>query len=83
MGNDDSDSDDDSSYVEDGTVASDDDDDDDSNHGVFSFMDRVFGRVRSLGRRRQQESREEVSLVDEEGVSQQPLLEHSDGDSQA
>jgi len=79
-----------SDYVElreGGTQTHDGDDDDDSVLvGVFSFMERVFSaRPRTWWRRRRQEEEETLeqeSITDEEGVSQQPLLEHNDSDSE-
>ena len=55
------------------------DDDDSVLLGVFRFMDRVFSaRPQTWWRRRQeqQQSREQEMITDEEGVSQQPLLEN-------
>ena len=63
-------------------------DEDVANHGsIFRFMDRMVTSVRSTSWRRrrqqQQEQREQqVTTEDEGGVSQQPLLESEDSDSQ-
>ena len=59
-----------------------DSDDDSVNHGVFSTMDRLFSsRPVHWWRRSQhgQDSREQETSTDEEGVSQLPLLENDHG----
>lgn len=64
-----------------GASQSHDNDDDSVLVGVFSFIERMLNRANPRTWWRRQERRDEDMLSQERVVSQQPLLEHNDGES--
>lgn len=67
--------------VSEGANHSHDNDDDSVLVGAFAFIERMVNRANPRTWWRRQESHDDDSISEEGGVSQQPLLEHNDGDS--